>query len=1387
MKPQTKTRKRVLLLAVLGVTAALAAFGAYQYRQFQLDREAVDAGEAGREALARADYTGALDGIGRYVGRFQDRGVSAEDYVLYARARRHVEVPSRRHLLQAIAALRKATAIDPQCADASEDLLDVCLAAGYATEALDVLDTLIARSPGDLGLLRTRFEVFTQLRQYAKALATAREINRVAPDYLPGFLATLASMTASGAPSGELDAWVTATLAAHPADPRFELLRAALLVRRGDAALSGPVLDRLLLRTSDTRDPEFIDLLVRQLDAAERFADSLRTLERVGADAGEMLRLDLVRRLWYAGRPGDVVTRIEAGGSGSDPELIALHALALIALGRRHDAEALRRDLDARDDPAGRAWSAFVAHEFGGRSTTPREDCEALNAAAVAVPGSAFIRHAVGDASSALGEHEMAIDAWTAAADRAPTWARPLREIAKVLLATPGREPSALAAARAALSRAPNDAATIATYLRAVAADGRDMNAAQRDALIEVVKSLQGEAPEQAEVLLPLQVSLVARGDRDAAERRLRELILARTPMGEAGLLDLARVAAEAGIPLESELLVLSTELNGISARLAVARAVSVSRTEGPWAGLRAFDGLRAAAPATVSTVEWDVARATYLDRSRLPEALPAWVALTDAHPDRLEVQLRVLASATAWGDRAAIDRAIERTRAQTGERGTTWRVARGRWLLFPESPEAPETAEAARILAAVCRDAPMNSAAHLLLARALERLGNLRGAEAQLRIASDPGAGDPRIALELSRLAELQGRSGDAREHLDRALDSRDLAPDLSATTAHLLAARGELARSRGILEPLASAGRADRRGLVLLARLHADLGETDRAIALCERLLTAPDPEVVELAAGLYEAVGRTLDARGTLSRLDAMDMPAGARDLVRARHAASWGTREDAVAAFRRAVAAAPANETAWSQFLEFVISKCDAASLGRLLAEPGAADVERVRFLRGLGPLVPDAMSDPRLRPLLVAVVNDHSARNASMAAIRAIVEGRGEPGRRAEVARVVVALAEANARVLPLQILAADVAAASGDLKRGIETARRAMNEFPGSAEGARQAAMMLASAGRMEEALEAGLAWRDRVNGRYLLADVFVSQVMLRLGRAADAAANLERSAGIALARPADNETFLLTYCVALTRSGRAARATEVLAGLSRESDRWVLLPLTLEPKQWMATAADAGAWLAVCSANVPEDDPRFRLPLARTWGAAWDRFHTAEMLSRAREILRTLIAMPGSTAEVWHEAGLLEHKAGDFDAALRLYRGALERDAAHAVTHNDLAMLLADAGRWQEAIGHASAATKLVPSSANHLDTLACVLRKGGKLDEATAALVEACRLEPMNPAWRLGLAEIRAESGELDEAKRETARVEEMTSIGSEPSAALRERLERLRSRLR
>src|SRR6185295_16516212 len=255
MAPSTKRRNRILIL--LGVLAAVVVGAAVWYRagQARLDELAVNGLKEGKDALVAHDYETALDRIGRYLQRFSDKKMEGDDkeraelgetYRLYAAARRKVELANSKHLIQAITALRTALRLDPSSVAIRTDLLDASIAADYRTEALDLIDSLLVKTPNDLRLLRMKSELLESLRRFPESLAVAKAINELAKDDLGDHFRTLRILLAAGTPVSDVDTWIEKTLAAHAADPRFELLRADLLTRRNDLTGAAAILDRIL-------------------------------------------------------------------------------------------------------------------------------------------------------------------------------------------------------------------------------------------------------------------------------------------------------------------------------------------------------------------------------------------------------------------------------------------------------------------------------------------------------------------------------------------------------------------------------------------------------------------------------------------------------------------------------------------------------------------------------------------------------------------------------------------------------------------------------------------------------------------------------------------------------------------------------------------------------------------------------------------------------------------------------------------------------------------------------------------------------------------------------------------------------------------------------------
>jgi tetratricopeptide (TPR) repeat protein len=709
--------------------------------------------------------------------------------------------------------------------------------------------------------------------------------------------------------------------------------------------------------------------------------------------------------------------------------------------------------------------------------------------------------------------------------------------------------------------------------------------------------------------------------------------------------------------------------------------------------------------------------------------------------------------------------------------------VARARWILSAPSPSDAEIAQAATVLHAVTNDAPASAAARVLLARAIEMLGNLAGAEEQLRIASDLSPDDTSIALEIARLAQLQGRTDAARGQVERALARSDAAPEQLERAAYLLAVLGDVRRSADLLGPLAGVARPRRGGLVLSARLYSRLGQNARAVEICERLLASPDLEIVELAAEVYERAGRSADAASALERLSSMKLRPGDRELAMARYNATKGAAGEAREWFRRAVSAAPSRGDAWTAYATFAVSTGDADSLGTIVADPAAgAASEPVRFLAGVRPPCAPSVVDARLRSLVLQTLTDTADRPVLVDALHAASQGGNDPAGAADRAHAMRALADSHVRVLPLQLVAADLCAAAGDLPGACDVARRAATEFPRSAAAARMAAEVLAKSGRWAEALTAATVWRDLRAGDDTEARVFVAEATTRCGRPAEAVTLLSPLVPGALADAARNERLLLVHAASLARSGDAAHATETIRGLVRRSERWRALALSADP-DLLGDAAGASIWLSACAQEIPADDAAGRVELARSWGAAWERFREPSLLKAAEDAIAGVTARPDPPAGAWFVAGALAQRRGDLEAARKSYASAIAKDPGMTDARNNLAVVLAAIGNWSDAVREAASAAKAAPRRASYRDTLAMALRKGGEFAEARASIEEAIRLEPANPAWQVSLAETLAESGDADAARTVAARVREMAESGGTLPQDVRERLERLR----
>jgi Tfp pilus assembly protein PilF len=105
--------------------------------------------------------------------------------------------------------------------------------------------------------------------------------------------------------------------------------------------------------------------------------------------------------------------------------------------------------------------------------------------------------------------------------------------------------------------------------------------------------------------------------------------------------------------------------------------------------------------------------------------------------------------------------------------------------------------------------------------------------------------------------------------------------------------------------------------------------------------------------------------------------------------------------------------------------------------------------------------------------------------------------------------------------------------------------------------------------------------------------------------------------------------------------------------------------------------------------------------------------------------------------------AAVAHQQAGDVEAAVKLYRRAIELDPRNGDAHNNLAILLAGQDKLLAGVVCLKRAARVAPSSAIVFANLGNYLRQLGRFEEASIALKRALELAPDSPGvlYRFGL----------------------------------------------
>ncbi len=204
--------------------------------------------------------------------------------------------------------------------------------------------------------------------------------------------------------------------------------------------------------------------------------------------------------------------------------------------------------------------------------------------------------------------------------------------------------------------------------------------------------------------------------------------------------------------------------------------------------------------------------------------------------------------------------------------------------------------------------------------------------------------------------------------------------------------------------------------------------------------------------------------------------------------------------------------------------------------------------------------------------------------------------------------------------------------------------------------------------------------------------------------------------------------------------------------------DRWGLVEPPLLPRRlaslhlFAGEPDDAAPYLRRAFARDP-DDLELRLLVASTLSGLR---RTREARRHLDSVLAVAGGLPGrhparARAAAHEMLAAISVAEGDPESAIVEYRAAVDGHPRPADAHRAAGELLADLGRFAEAVEHLRAAVEIQPAAAAHYN-LAVILTVMGKQDEAIGHYRDALRLDPQDADTYNNLGLIFLQRGQLD-----------------------------------
>lgn len=1354
-----RNRRRMIRLSLLGGIVLFIAGGLYALFTFQSDRKELQAEQLiaqARSAYDAQEFSTVVDllenpdGRGTTISAIRD---DVELLKLYIEARRQTPLPGYEHVLRLVEPLRQIVRINPQDADARRDLLGLLIQLRRDTEALRLAQDLSQQFPDDAELLRLIGKARENLGNPQDALDAFQQARAIDPLHVETWFKIIQLTQELNHDTQPVIVQADQLIAQHPNDPRAELIRAFACILEEDMTRTVELLASAAER--EPTDDDFALTLVQWLDRVDRYDISEQYLGRVGNDLTSDVGHESILRHYDSGDLDAVRNRLkDADLQALDTDLVAVWAIACHAGDDASQTAKLIAQLKGRAEPRAQAWAEVLPIVLSPQANHGRriDTLTAILTQSEQDPEEGQLRdnpylyQLLAESYLGVAEPDAAVLALQRAAELRPSWARPHALLAGLYLDR-GQSGRAYLHAKSAWQRQ-SGADTAALFAAATLAIADTTDQAQVDSALAMASELLATSPGQAEVL-PRTITLLSTVGREAeASQLIQRALNNTTPPSAEVLLTLAELSNRFSLGQDKAIDDALSAHHGRSPAVLLNQATTLAESGQPEQGRRLLESAISEAPSK----DWQSVFAAYLTWTGASDGPAYWIALADQHPDDIALQIDALNAPTVRADDAFAKRAIERLRRLGGNNTTHWRIEEARRLMQRHNVVA-DLKRALPLLREAEMLSPNQLDITLELARCQLLLGEFGAAEQSARRARSIAGHSSLARLLLGQALHEQHRYADAQAELIPVAQSAG-DPALRLRAVQMLLEQGETRISRVTLEAMQKAGEADNTALMLLVRVYAAAGQTDRADQVCRQLMQSPDAQVIGFVSAYFAQTGRPELAEQARSGAVAAGLSRAEQFTLDAQQATERGDLPAALVAMQLASEADPSNLDRWRNAAQtaLVLAQPDKAIT---LAERGLKEAGEDAGLSGLvehRDLAKLCANDRALIPLVIAVLNHAADREASLLALQ-LVAGQTNP---ATTAGQLEELAMAHPNSQALHELAGDRLLDAGINDRALRLTSNAMSRFPGSTALARTACISAYRLNDWDATRRAAGAWAKLNPADQHQADLMLASADDALFRYKSVVKTLAPHIGKLPGGLDAYPQHHLLYTRALIRTGQADQAWTLLKPQVSQSPaaRRIAMQCIAED---LNDVASATAWLDALQQSNRETPDEWLIAAHAAFQAGM-RLNSQGFIDTARTTLDRLLDLPGThPVDAYNLRGQIAMSQGDPALAETSYRRVLKEQPDNAAVLNNLAMVLAERGgeALREAEQFSERATEQQPNDPNLFDTLAIIRLQRGRLSEAEQAIGRAIALDPENPAWRLTLADIYQAQGKAEQAE--------------------------------